>query len=370
MKILQIALSLGGGGAERIVTDLSNRLVTMGNHEVVILTILDDRDPRNVHYLKELSPKVRVINLHCKSGLQAKAFWRVFKTIKQEKPDIAHIHFSPLLLLLPVLGLSGISFFQTIHNLPERIWRNYGLVKRMVTSYLYKIQKIQPVTISPTCQQSYRRLYKVANDICITNGSEPLKTTEAVEAVKAEIKKIKPSANTLVFIHVARHAPQKNHTRLFEAFRRLEKEECDFILLVVGDKYGSLADAYKDNKHIFFMGLKDNVGDYMAQADFFVLSSNYEGLPMTMLEAMSMGVIPISTPAGGVVDVIEEGKNGYIAADFEDESFYQKIKQAIKEKGRISPETIKDDYVKRFSMKRCAEAYYKAYQKETNYFES
>ncbi|MBO4718387.1 MAG: glycosyltransferase [Prevotella sp.] len=362
MKILQISLSLGGGGAERIVTDLSNRLVTMCNHEVVILTILDDRDPRNVLYMKALSPKVRVINLHCESGLQAKALWGVFKTIKREKPSIVHNHFSPPLLLFPVFGLSDISYIQTIHNLPESLWRKYGLFKKMVSSYLYKTQKIQPVTISPICQQSYRRLYKVANDICIINGSEPLKTTEAAKAVKAEIEEIKPSADTLVFIHVARHAPQKNHARLLDAFCRLEKDGYDFILLVVGDNYGSLADAYKDNKHIFFMGLKDNVGDYMAQADFFVLSSDYEGLPMTMLEAMSMGVIPISTPAGGVVDVIEDGKNGYITADFDEESFYQKIKQAINEKGRISPETIKDDYEKSFSMKICAEAYYKAYQ--------
>lgn len=362
MRICQIALSLGGGGAERIVTGLSNRLVAMGNHDVVILTILDDRDPRNVHYMQELSPKVRVINLHCKSGLQAKAFWRVFKTIKQEKPDVVHIHFSPLLLLFPVLGLSGISFFHTIHSLPERIWKNYGLVKRMVTSYLYKTQKIQPVTISPICQQSYRRLYKMANDICITNGSEPLKTTKKAEAVEAEIKRIKPSADTLVFIHVARHHIVKNHKRLFDAFKNLEKDGYDFILIMVGDNYDSFITEHKDNKHIFFMGLKDNVGDYMAQADFFVLSSDYEGLPMTLLEAMSMGVIPISTPAGGIVDVIEDGKNGYISADFDDESFYQKIKQAINEKGRISPETIKNDYEKRFSMKSCAEAYYKAYQ--------
>jgi len=119
MKILQIALSLGGGGAERIVTDLSNRLVTMGNHEVVILTILDDRDPRNVLYMKALSPKVRVINLHCKSGLQAKALWGVFKTIKREKPDIVHNHFSPPLLLFPVLRLSNISFFAALQSPPS-----------------------------------------------------------------------------------------------------------------------------------------------------------------------------------------------------------------------------------------------------------
>lgn len=363
MKILQLALSLGAGGAERIAVSLCNRFSANADNEVILVSILDDSVPRNIHYLKDLSPDVRFVNLHCKTGLQIKAIWRVFKTIKKEKPDVVHNHFSPLPLLFPVLRLSGISFLHTIHSLPERIWEKNGLIKRMVTSYLYKTQKIQPITIAPICQQSYRRLYKMANDICIINGSEPLKTTEKAEAVNTEIKKIKPSADTLVFIHVARHAVPKNHTRLFDAFRHLEKDGHNFVLLVVGDKYDSFAGAYKDNKHIFLLGRKENVGDYMAQADFFVLSSDYEGLPMTMLEAMSMGVVPISTPAGGVVDVIEDGKNGYIAADFDDESFYLKIKQAINEKGRISSETIKDDYERRFSMKSCAEAYFKAYQK-------
>lgn len=334
----------------------------MGDNELVILTILDDRDPKNVHYMKALSSRVRVINIHCKSGLQAKAFWRVFKTIKKEKPDIVHNHFSPLLLLFPALKLSEIHFFQTIHTLPERQLANNGIVKRVIASYLYKTNKITPITISRACHLSYSRIYNTANDICITNGCEPLKTTEKAEVVKATILKLKRSSNTTVFIHVARHHPVKNHKRLFDAFKNLEKDGYDFILIIIGDNYESLIDEYKNNKYIFFVGHKDNVGDYMAQADFFVLSSDYEGLPMTMLEAMSMGVIPISTPAGGVIDVIEDGKNGYIAADFGDKSFYQKMKQAINEKGCISPEIIKKIYEKNFSMEICAKKYYETYR--------
>ena len=46
----------------------------------------------------------------------------------------------------------------------------------------------------------------------------------------------------------------------------------------------------------------------MSLADYFVLSSDFEGLPLTLIEAMSMGITPICTPAGGVVDVIKDGK--------------------------------------------------------------
>jgi glycosyltransferase involved in cell wall biosynthesis len=100
----------------------------------------------------------------------------------------------------------------------------------------------------------------------------------------------------------------------------------------------------------------------MKQADFFVLSSDYEGLPMTMLEAMSMGVVPISTPAGGVVDVVEDDVTGYLTDSFDDEEFYRRVRQAISEKGRIPRERIRKHYEQHFSMETCAAKYYEAYK--------
>ena len=81
-----------------------------------------------------------------------------------------------------------------------------------------------------------------------------------------------------------------------------------------------------------------------------------------MLEAMSMGVVPISTPAGGVVDVIEDGVTGYLTESFDDEEFYRRVRQSISEKGRIAPERIRKHYEQHFSMEACAAKYYEAYK--------
>lgn len=229
--------------------------------------------------------------------------------------------------------------------------------------YLFKRNKVKPITISAACQQSYRETYHVCNDLCVVNGCEPLTITKEAPSVKREIEMRKHHPDDIVFIHVARHHPIKNHGRLFRTFLRLEKEGERFILLVLGEHYDSCQMELKDSKSIFLLGAKKNVGDYMSVADFFVLSSDSEGLPMTLLEAMSMGVVPVSTPAGGVVDVIEDGVNGYVAESFDDEDFYRKIKQAMNERGSIPPERIKQHYETHFSMEACAENYYEAYKK-------
>lgn len=361
MKILQLALSLGAGGAERIAVSLCNRFSANADNEVILVSILDDSVPRNIHYLKDLSPNVRFVNLHCKTGLQIKAIWRVYRTIKRERPDVVHCHTHPMLLLFPTLFLHRVGYVHTIHNMSEKIVARSGFIKRMTMNYLFRQDKVRPITISEACHQSYHKSFRINNDICISNGSEPLAITEDVESVKREIERIKNSPDTIVFIHVARHNPQKNHDKLFRTFLRLEDEGERCILIVLGEHYDSWKEILKDSKSIFLLGAKKNVGDYMAQADFFVLSSDYEGLPMTLLEAMSMGVTPISTPAGGVVDVIKDGVNGYMTNGFDDDEFYQKVKYAIKERNSISRDDIVTDYQKHYSMEVCAKNYYNLY---------
>lgn len=362
MKVLQIAQSLGAGGAERLVVSLCNWLSAGRADEVVLLTIRDENIPRNVHYLKDLSPNVRFINLHCKSGLQLKAFWGVFQTIRRERPDVVHSHFSPILLLLPALLLGKPSYIFTIHSMSERIVAHYGFIKRVVARYLFKTNKVHPITISQACHKSYRKAYQLDNDICITNGCEPLKTTPHLPDVKKEIDELRQNAETVVFVHVARNSKPKNHKRLFHTFLRLERENVNFLLIVLGDKYHHWTDKLKGSQRICLLGLKDNVGDYMAAADYYVMSSDWEGLPITLLEAMSMGVIPVSTPAGGVVDVIQDGTNGYMPQSFDDEEFYQKVKQAVREKGSIPHERVKADYLDGYSLERCATKYFEQYK--------
>lgn len=361
MKIIQLSYSLASGGGERFVVDLCNRLAENHKNEVILLTTDDDRIPKNVHYLADVSPKVRFINLHCSSGFAFKSFWGVCRVIRKEKPDVVHAHCNLLLLLLPALFFHRVMFVHTLHNLAE-VCLQFKWMKGLYR-WLYR-HRIQPITISKTCQQSYINLYGDKRAICITNGREPFVSTGNWPS---DVLFLKESVSP-VFIHVARCNPQKNQPRLFRAFDRLEAEGVKFHLLVLGLGYeDEWLPRYKNNHYIHILGVRKNVADYMALADFFVLSSDFEGLPLSLLEAMSMGVVPVCTPAGGVVDVLENGKNGYCSSSFADDDFYKSIKQALNERGKLNKDIIKKDYEDNYSMKVCSQKYYNVYEKIVNH---
>lgn len=354
MKIVQLSYSLSSGGAERFVVDLSNYLSNIKDVEIILLTTDDDKIIKNTHYLSELSPKVKYINLHCSGGLHPKSFWRVYKAIKEIKPDIVHAHCNLILIYLPALFLRKIKFVHTLHNLAD-ICLKYKWCK-FINKSLYK-KRVLPITISEICRKSFIKLYKTQDVTCIMNGRNELIPSGHMPIDIPFVQDKVP-----VFIHVARCTTQKNQTRLFYAFDKLMHEGVKFHLIVLGSGYeNNWMIKYKNNSQIHILGERKNVADYMVAADFFILSSDYEGLPLTLLEAMSMGVVPISTPAGGVIDVIKDGKNGYLTQNFDDNELYIKIKQALNERGKIKKELIIKEYGNSFSMNICANKYYNKY---------
>lgn len=358
MKILQLSYSLASGGGERFTVDLSNRLAENPQNEVILLTTNDDRNPKNVHYLGDVSLKVRFINLHSPSGFALKSFWGVYKTIRREKPDVVHAHCSLLLLVLPALLIREVKFVHTLHSLASVCLEHKWMKGLFRWSYQHRVQ---PITISNTCQQSYVDLYHSDRAVCIINGREPL-VASGNRPVDVDFLEdnVWP-----IFIHVARCNPLKNQPRLFRAFDRLKADGVKFHLVVLGRGYAEeWLPRYQNDACIHIIGERKNVADYMALADFFVLSSDFEGLPLSLLEAMSMGVVPVCTPAGGVVDVIEDGQNGYCSPSFDDEDFYQTIRRALDELGKLSRSLIKKDYEDNYSMKVCAKKYYDVYKRQ------
>lgn len=361
MKILYLHYSLGSGGAERFLVDLANSMISNHHDEVIVLTILDSNDPTKVHFLPELSKKVKFLNLHKRKALTITNMFEVWNTLIREKPNVVHIHCSFWLIILPAIFYRKPRYVMTIHNLVQR-WAQ-GKLNQYVSSWLYK-GKVQAVTISEACHQSYVEYYHRSDDITIDNGCAPVKLTEKCEDIKKYVELLKSAPTTPVFVHIARNHPQKNHERLFKAFVRLAETGFDYILLVIGDKYEKYINKYANKTNIHFVGKVHNVGDYLTAADFFTLSSDMEGLPITLLEAMSLGVVPVCTPAGGCKDVIQDGVNGYMPTAIDDEQYYQSLKRALEERGKINKQTIIEDFQNKYSMKTCAENYYKVYKGE------
>ena len=359
MKILQIIYSLAPGGAERFVVDLCNELAENKGDEIHLLTTNDDAIPGNRHYHDSLSNRVFYHNIGAKSGFGLKSIVGVYKTIKRLKPDVVHIHCSTVLIYIPSLLYKKAKYVQTLHSLANKAI-SYQCLKG-IQKLLFKKQ-IQPITISNICQQSYVDFYRQSNAICINNGRARLNTTEDYDIVKKEITEYKQDKDIPVFIHVARFSKEKNQKLLFETFTRLHNNGKKFLLVVIGAGFDNSPYMHlNDTEYVKILGTKQNVGDYLACADYFVLSSSWEGLPISLLEAMSIGCIPISTPAGGVVDVIKNGENGYISPSFNSEDFYKTVCKSFNDTELIDKETIINDYKENYTIEVCASKYYNAY---------
>lgn len=360
MKILQIAYSLAPGGAERFVVDLCNELCKVDTNEIYLVTINDDTSSLNRHYLKELSSKVKYICLGCKKGLSFESIRKTYGIIKKIKPDIVHSHTKLIPLYLPSLFLKRPRYIHTLHSLAEKAVSFTRL--RFLERYLFK-RNVQPVTISSFNQQSYRKFYELENSVCINNGCPVKQTTDELENVRTELETLKQGMDVPVFIHVARYNKAKNQQLLFNVFNKLADEGYKFLLIILGSGFENTCFVNKQNEDcIKFLGPKQNVGDYLNCSKYFVLTSKWEGLPISLIEAMSVGCIPISTPAGGVVDVIRNKENGYLTETFSEDEMYMCIKDAIQGKCCIDNSRVIDSYNASFTMGICARNYFALYQ--------
>ena len=358
MKIIQLIYSLTSGGAERFVVSLSNQLSKMG-HDVTVCVLLSN-EIKYTFNKQFLHPNVRYHSLGFSPGFTIRKVLSTEKYILQQKPDVVHCHLNVIPYIYKLaLNTSNIKFIHTLHSVAENA---LGLsIQYPINKYFYRKGNIVPVTISPQCQNSYALFYKLPVPVYIDNGCESSQLTLNHQSVQEEVKSYKTTENTSVFVHVARYHYQKNQILLIKAFNHLIDLGYDACLLVIGDGF----DTFEGNTlkqiacdRIHFLGLKSNVGDYLHCADAFCLSSIYEGLPISLLEALSCGVIPICTKVGGILDVIEDGKTGILSAD--DVESYANALQRFFTCG-IDKDTLKLYYQSKYSMEACAKKYLSLY---------
>lgn len=361
MKIVQLIYSLSSGGAERFVVDLSNELVSRG-HEVYLITMFDSKNPRYDFYGSLLNRDVVRYDMMMPGKMSIACSFRLKKLIDSISPDIVHSHLAILQYMLPMLLSPKYKYVHTLHSVAHKTIKDR--LKR-IYKYLYRSGRVHPVTISEMCHNSYLDYFHIDGDTMIPNGRTPVVPSVNIVRVKAELSELKPSPDAKIFINVARCDALKNHKLLIGAFNKLHSEGLKFVLLIIGDGYDTsvLGRELKDlaGKNIYFLGEKNNVGDYLLCGDAFCLSSTFEGLPISLLEALSAGCVPICTKAGGIVDVVKDGVDGYLADGMTTEDYITAVKRFID--NPIPREVAVKSYKASYSMKKCAESYEEAYWK-------
>lgn len=362
MKILQFIFNLSTGGAEKFTVDLSNQL-SLSND--VYLCVIQNEDNQLNFFKEQINQNVKYINLNCAKGINFKTFFTIFKLCKTIKPDVIHSHLNTILYLyLPALLFKDkIIFVHTLHSVAHKIasfkWQ------KNINSFFYKKNLIKPVVISKENKSSFIEFYHYNNVAIIENGvADPIKTKK-FNYVKEELKELKFKYSDKIFIHIGRFSKPKNQMLLIKVFNKLIEDDQNVILIIIGDYFDSEG-AKKlreiSNKRIYYLGIRVNISDYLLNSDIFVLSSLWEGLPISLLEALSCGTIPVCTPAGGIPDVIKDESIGYISKDFSEKELYYTVQKCIKNYDNFEKREIIDYFNTSFSMNKCAKKYLDFYQ--------
>ncbi len=358
MKILQVIPQLSSGGAERFVVDLCNELSQ--RHEVTLM-VLHPLNENTNFYLPQVAPNVRVVPMNKKSGMDVVLYLKIFKFIRKEQPLIVHTHLRAILyILLSVLLCRFPKYFHTIHS--DAAKEAGGKVGTFIRRLLFKNHAVVPVTISVESQQSFRDFYGIENVAKIPNGRNISDNILVSDEVLSEVNSYKKGETTRVLVCLARFEPVKRQDLLARVANRLSKEGFDFILLYIG-RLSDVALVSRTTQEkpdcAHLLGERENPLEYLKMADAYCLFSEYEGLPISLIEALGVGCIPVCTPVGGIVNVLKDGKNGFLAGDITEQSCYEALKRFLllsdSEVSEMSCEA-RNSY-KPYTMVECADNY-------------
>lgn len=363
MKILQIIPQLSSGGGERFVVDLSNELVERG-HDVILCVLHTLHEGTSGFYLPQVSSKVRVVSMDKKPGLDVNLFWRLYRLVKQEKPDVLHTHLRAIVyaLFAETFIMHGV---HTVHN--EASVEASDYFSRWIRRWLFKTGRVQPVTISEESRASFRKFYGMDAPL-INNGRNIPDELTVSDAVKEEFRRYRKDDRTRVVVHLAHLDAVKRQALHARVAKRLYDEGYDLAVLFIGSDRDK---AYVDEVRramppcCHILGQRSNPLEYLKEAGAYGLCSLYEGLPISLIEALGVGAVPICTPVGGIVNLVHDGENGFLSDDLEEQSFYIALKRYLDMSDNevaAMRKKAKKSYAP-FSMTECAEKYEELYNR-------
>ena len=305
IKVMQIMPEFGLAGAEIMVENLAVALfedafdlcvVSLYDYHSAITERLEDQN-------------IPVFYLGKKKGFDTKIIFRLYKLFKKEKPDVIHTHRYIMPYVIPAAIFANVPVrVHTIHNIADK---EVGKFQRRINKLFYKYCKVIPVSVSPLVKKSVIEEYQLLdNEIpMIYNGIDFKKCIQKNDYSNKNGK--------ISILHIGRFSEQKNHLGLIESFKIVHENTPNAVLKLIGS--GDLEKVVRDKvkelnleECVEFLGLKTNVYPYLNEADIFVLPSLWEGMPITLIEAMATGLPIVATGVGGVPDMIESGATGLL----------------------------------------------------------
>ena len=303
------------GGAEVFFANLCTELSKRDDIELIIVSLFDNIDS-SFEFFKQSNFKFYSCHKRHKIDFKSSKYLR--KIIKEFNPDIINTHLGTIASYFLAFGFEKRKWkiVHTVHSSAEKEATKFDLILRK--PYL-RNESLTFIAISDLVSKSILNLHPKAKITTIYNGVYFLKR----ENVNKDI----------TFICPARYCEAKNHKLLFDVFNQYADVYQDSILECFGQ--GEIINDYKNyvgtlthGQNIKLNGQVNNISNYLNRAKFFVLSSVYEGNPISVLEALSLGIPCVVPNVGGIPDVIKDGYNGFLFDVADEKSMLEKMFEA------------------------------------------
>ena len=334
MKIMFCISSLSKGGAERVISILTNKLIEENEIEIIVNTKLNTayKFDKKIKIL-ELDKKIHT-NPLLKNMVRIKL---IKKELEEEKPDII-LTFLPMpsFRILYANRKLKIPIIVADRNDPKQEYKSF--IYKFLMKWLYP--KADGFVFQTNEQKEYFKKEIQEKSTIIFN---PIK-----EEFLVEENNKKEREN--VIVSVGRLVEQKNQKLLINAFSKIAKKYPEYKLKIFGE--GNLREELQKQiddlnmkSKIHLCGVCDNIREQLEKAQIFVLPSNYGGMPNALIEAMALGCSVISTdcPCGGPRELIKNNENGILVPVNNEQELCNKIEYLIRneEKAKIMGENAK-----------------------------
>lgn len=342
-KVLFHINSMGKGGAERVMSNLMDMFVEEGI-EIVLATEWQAEDEYRIN------DKVRRIHVGLLSEEENDSrvkkliirWKRLRKCIQKERPDIV-VAFSKNANYRAVLATLGMPIPVVVSERSNPSFQYKGLIARLKGEIIYRLADGNVFQTEYAKEFFSRGLQK--NSTVIMN---PLNEKYLYcEQAKVRSKDI---------VSVGRLVQSKNQKMMIEAMKKIHTEYPEHVLKIYGSgsedgvelELRNLIDTYSLQNNVKLMGNSDSLEKDIIDASLFLLTSDYEGMPNSLLEAMAMGIPCIATdcPCGGSRYLIEKNNAGILIPMGQSDILAEKIRYGLEHTDEMQQMGKRARYVK------------------------